>query len=289
MHHNQILAVLRQHGFAEGRLIAFSKSGYRKYYRGHFVVFNAQIFSRRGRVLKTADLDLTLDAEKLNAAARVVGENFFVLEENSPNPFWQPGSTPISRILRDAVWWTRIHPRDEDLFLPLDAGPLRRKRVRLNCSTGRWQNRPAYSVDLWNNPEWESGRNLSGAVVQVLGHSPKGLRPTEKNEVFTAEISKTRGRPVRPVFYHHVGLLEYVWFSHFAAVPAILYDHTVRLLDSVSFTRHRDSAAIHLRQAGEVVGLCWPCYISAPEVLANARRQLNRRFGKNTETGENRR
>jgi hypothetical protein len=89
MHHNQILAVLRQHGFAEGRLIAFSKSGYRKYYRGHFVVFNAQIFSRRGRVLKTADLDLTLDAEKLNAAARVVGENFFVLEENSPNPFWQ--------------------------------------------------------------------------------------------------------------------------------------------------------------------------------------------------------
>jgi hypothetical protein len=151
---------------------------------------------------------------------------------------------------------------------------------------GRWQNRLAYSVDLWNNPEWESGRNLSGAVVQVLGRPPKGLRATVKNEVFTAEISKTRGRPVRPVFYHHAGLLEYVWFSHRAAVPAILYDETIRLLDSVSFTWHRDNSAIHLRQAGEVVGLCWPCDISAPEVLANARRQLNRRFGKNTATGE---
>jgi hypothetical protein len=240
-------------------------------------------------VLKTADLDLTLDAEKLNAAARVVGENFFVLEENSPNPFWQPGSTPMDRVLRDAVWWTRIHPRDEDLFLPLNAGPLRRKRVRLNCSMGRWQNQPAYSVALWDNPEWESGHNLSGAVVQVLGRPPKGLRPTVKNEVFTAEISKTRGRPVRPVFYHRTGLLEYVWFSHRAAVPAILYDETVRLLDSVSFTRHRDSSAIHLRQAGEVVGLFWPCDISAPEVIANARRHLNRRFGENTATGGNRR
>ena len=289
MHHNQILDVLRQHGFAEGRLIAFSKSGYRKYYRSHFVVFNAQIFSRRSRVLKTADLDLTLDAEKLTQAARATGENFFVLEENSPNPFWQPGSTPMDRVLRDAVWWTRIRREDEDLFLPLDAGPLRRKRVRLNCSMGRWQNQPAYSVDLWNNPEWESGRNLSGAVVQVLGRPPKGLRPKVKNEVFTAEISKTRGRPVRPVFYHRTGLLEYVWFSHRAAVPAILYDQTVRLLDSVSFTSHRDNLAIHLRQAGEVVGLFWPCDISAPEVLANARWQLNRRFGENTATGGNRR
>ncbi len=122
-------------------------------------------------------------------------------------------------------WWTRIRREDEDLFLPLDAGPLRRKRVRLNCSIGRWQNQPAYSVDLWDNPEWESGRNLSGAVVQVLGRPPKGLRPTVKNEVFTAEISKTRGRHVRPVFYHRAGLPEYVWFSHRAAVPAILYDH----------------------------------------------------------------
>ena len=142
---------------------------------------------------------------------------------------------------------------------------------------------------LWDNPEWRAVATCQEQSFRSWAVRPRVFRPTMKNEVFTAEISKTRGRPVRPAFYHHAGLLEYVWFSHRAAVPAILYDQTVRLLDSVSFTWHRDSSAIHLRQAGEVVGLFWPCDISAPEVLANARRQLNRRFGENTATGENRR
>src|SRR5208283_1864614 len=67
-------------------------------------------------------------------------------------------------------------PEDEDLFLPMNSGPLEKKRVRLRCSLGRWQNRPAYSVDLWENPEWESRRNMSGPVVQLLGHpfAPRG-------------------------------------------------------------------------------------------------------------------
>jgi hypothetical protein len=89
------------------------------------------------------------------------------------------------------------------------------------------------------------------------------------------------------VFYHRVGLLDYVWFSHGAAVPAILYDHIVRPLDSVRFTKHSNSSAIHLRQAGEVVGLFWPCGISAPEVLSNARRRLFGRFAKSPEAVEN--
>jgi hypothetical protein len=270
MHHNQIIAVLREHGFAEGRLVANSKSGYYKRHRGHFVVFNAQVCNIRDRLLKQADLDLTSDGEKLTQAARAAGENFYVLYENDPRPFWKPGSIPMPRVLRDAVWWTRIHREDEDLFLPMNSGPIERKRGRLRCSLGRWQNRPAYSVDLRDNPAWGSGRNMSGAVVQLLGHPPKGFRPTDENEVFTAEISKTRGRPVRPVFYHRVGLLDYVWFSHGAAIPAILYDHIVRRL------------AIHLRQAGAVVGLFWPCHISAPEVLAHARRRLFGRFAKST-------
>src|ERR1035438_9849642 len=101
MHHNQIIAVLREHGFAEGRLIANSKSGYCKWHRSHFVVFNAQVCSLGGRVLKQADLDLDLDAEKLTAAARAVGENLFVLFENQPSPFWESGSIPMSRVLRD--------------------------------------------------------------------------------------------------------------------------------------------------------------------------------------------
>jgi hypothetical protein len=172
MHHNQIIAVLLKHGFGEGRLIANSKSGYCKRHRSHFVVFNAQVCSLGGRVLKQADLDLTLDGEKLTAAARAVGENLFVLYENDPSPFWKPGTIPVPRVLRDAVWWTRIYREDEDLFLPMNSGPLKRKRGRLRCSQGHWQTRAAYSVDLWENLAWGSGRNLSGAVVQVLGHPP---------------------------------------------------------------------------------------------------------------------
>ena len=68
MHHNQIITVLREHGFAEGRLIANSKSGYCKRHRSHFVVFNAQVCNIRGRLLKQADMDLTLDREKLTQA-----------------------------------------------------------------------------------------------------------------------------------------------------------------------------------------------------------------------------
>jgi len=69
MHHNQIIAVLQEHGFAEGRLIANSKSGYYKRHRSHFAVFNAQVCNIRGRLLKQADLDLTLDGERLTQAS----------------------------------------------------------------------------------------------------------------------------------------------------------------------------------------------------------------------------
>src|SRR5271168_5450085 len=103
MHHNQIIAVLRKHGFAEGRLIANSKSGYCKRHRSYFVVFNAQVCNIRGRLIKQADLDLTLDGEKLTQAARVAGENFYVLFENDPSPFWVRASIPMPRVLLDAV------------------------------------------------------------------------------------------------------------------------------------------------------------------------------------------
>ena len=84
MHHNQIIAVLREHGFAEGRMIANSKSGYCKRHRSHFVVFNAQVCSLRGRLLKQADLDLTLDGEKLTAgSARCGRELLRALREQS--------------------------------------------------------------------------------------------------------------------------------------------------------------------------------------------------------------
>lgn len=265
----EILTVLREHGFWSGRLISHSKSGYRKRYPKHFVVFNSKVFTRRCLVLRTADLDLTLDAERLIAAARAIGENLYVLQEHNPNPFWQPGTTPATQLLSYAVWWTRIHPEDQDQFVPVGSA-RRRRNARLTCATGTWQGQAAYLVDSWNNP----GCSFSGAAVQLCGRPPERLRKVRKWDTFGDEPSKTRGRPTRPLFYQRTGPLEYVWFAHGTAMPTLLYDQNIRPLNAVSFTSHRDSTAIHVRQAGKVVGLIWPCAVAARGVAANAREHL---------------
>ena len=268
------IAVLQSQGFQSGRVIALSKSGYRKVRPKHFVIFNAKVFScRRGMLLKSVDLDLTLDAEQLTAAARVIGENLYVLCENDPTFFWQQNSRPVSQVLQYAIWWTRIRPEDQDTFIAVDSAPRRPNVKRLACTTGTGQGQPAYSVDCWTNPTC-GGCNMSASVVQLQGRPPKNMHIAAKDEVFTAVASVTRGRPTRPMFYHRSGPLEYVWFTHGAALPARLYDGCIRQLAAVTFTIHRETNVMHIRRDGEAIGLIWPCSIAAPEVVASARQKL---------------
>jgi hypothetical protein len=274
----QRVRVLAEHGFQTGRMIAHSKTGYCHRHPKHFAVFNAQIFVHRGQVLHHVDLDLSLDADRLTAAARTIGENLFVLEEMQPHPFYEPGDLPMEQVLRHATWWTRTHPEDEDHFVPVDSKLWKPTRRRLVCSLLTWQGRPAYRVDTWNNPEWHN-RNMVGAAVEFWGSPPKWLRPEiekQQREQFTVEIAASRGRPVHPVFYQRSGLLEYVWFSHGAAFPAVFFDNSVQRLAGVSYTHHRGHQAIHVRQGGELIGRVWPCGIWAPEVDRNARLGLQR-------------
>ena len=274
MTRHAIVAVLRSHGFFSGRMIAQSKTGYRRALPKHFVIFNAKVFTRRGLVLKSADLDLTLDAEQLTAVARAIGENLFVLYENDPAFFWRPGSTPMSTVLQYAIWWTCIRSEDQDTFIAVDASHPRRPRGKpIACTVGTWQGRPAYSVDCWTNPTC-GGCNTSGAVVELRGHPPRNLQVASRDKVISAGMSATRGRATRPMFYHRSGPLEYVWFTHGAALPARLYDCCIRQRASVTFTIHRDTDAIHIRRDGEVIGLIWACGIAAPEVVARARQYL---------------
>ena len=259
--------------------MSHSKTGYCRRNRGHFVVFNAQILSRLGRILKQVDLDLTLDADRLTEAARMADQNLYVFREDNPNFAARLAEKPISAVLREAVWWTKIHPRDEDRFLPLAAGPIWKEAVTLHCSKGTWQGQPAYSVDFWRNTRWESLRNYSGAAVRLLGLPSQGLRFDEDGKTFDgAVISATRGRHVRPIFYQHTRALDYVWFNHGAAVPALLCDRTLRVLGALGFTIHHGSAAIHIWSAGKFAGLVWPSGISDEEVIKKAREQL-RCFG----------
>lgn len=271
----QIVTVMKRHGFFSGRMISSSKTLYCQRHPGHFVVFNSKVFIQRALILRQADLDLTVDAEKLTAAAREVGENIYVLCESHPHVFWEPGSMPMRQVLRSATWWTRIHPEDQDVFAPVDSARRPPKRLRLNCATGLWQGRPAYSVGCWENDEIDN-TNMSGAALEIAGQPPKRIRvrETERGVDLSKPPSTTPGQPVRPVFYQKSGLLEYVWFDCGFATPAALYDQAVRPLGKADFTLHQEHGAIHIRREGQVIGLLWPCFIGAREVADNARRRL---------------
>ena len=274
----RIIRVLAEHGFQTGRMITHSKTAYCHRHPEHFAVFNAQIYIRRQRLLDHVDLDLSLDAERLTAAARAIGENLFVLQEMEPHPLHEPGDLPMPQVLRHAIWWTRTRSQDEDMFLAVDSKLWKPSRQRLVCSRLTWQGRPAYQINVWNNPQWHNS-NMVGAAVQLWGSPPKWLQlepEQQEGEHGTFEIAANRGRPVCPVFYQRSGPLEYVWFSHGVALPAIFFDQSVRRLVGVTYTRHGSHPAIHVRQNGELIGLIWPCGIWAPDVTKNARLRLER-------------
>jgi hypothetical protein len=72
-------------------------------------------------------------------------------------------------------------------------------------------------------------------------------------------------------------MLQFVWFSHGATVPTVLYDNSVGLLDDLTFRCHAGCQAIHVRRDGKFIGLIWPSRIYAPDVVTNAHKQLNAR------------
>ena len=269
----EIITQLRQVGICEGRMVSWSKSRYHKNHPTHFVVYNARIFTRRGQILRQVDLDLTLDAQTLTRVATIIRTNLYVFHESAGQRLAEQESRPILQILRDAVWWTRIRPGDQDVFLPMDSPRRPQSHVCLSCSSGVWSGQPAYSIDLSDDPQW-GGINMLGARATILGSPPAHLRWVDRGHVFGDQPSATRGRPVRPVLCHRAGLLEYIWFTNQIAVPAVLYDLTVSSFHNVRFTWHRDKRSLQVRQAGQVVALVSPACILAPEVIDGARRQL---------------
>jgi hypothetical protein len=75
---------------------------------GTWSVLHNNFFTRQFLASRMVDLDLTLDAPTLTAAAKVLGEDWSVLREGDPHP--QPTSRPLRQVLGNAVWWTCIRP-----------------------------------------------------------------------------------------------------------------------------------------------------------------------------------
>jgi hypothetical protein len=67
-------------GLPHGRIISWSKYGYRAAHPGHFVMFNATI-ARFGEPLWRGDLDLTLDEAAIVELARRLEDTLYVLFE----------------------------------------------------------------------------------------------------------------------------------------------------------------------------------------------------------------
>jgi hypothetical protein len=63
------------------RLISWSKSGYRRQYPTHLVVFNAGAYTADGVEIWWGDLDLTLDEGEIRDLAKRLGEKLFVVHE----------------------------------------------------------------------------------------------------------------------------------------------------------------------------------------------------------------
>jgi hypothetical protein len=66
-------------GFS-GRLISWSKSGYRNKYPDNLVIFNANVATINGKIW-WGDLDVTLDKDKLKQLAIALNETVYVLYE----------------------------------------------------------------------------------------------------------------------------------------------------------------------------------------------------------------
>lgn len=63
-----------------GRMISGSKSGYRRLYPDNFVVFNANLCTKKKKIWY-GDLDLTLDKNALLEIAVEMGETLYVMYE----------------------------------------------------------------------------------------------------------------------------------------------------------------------------------------------------------------
>lgn len=72
--------IFKKYGFHDGRLISFSKSGYRSRFPNHDIIFNANIFTKSGKEFH-GDLDLTVDCHYLQKVCNELGEEMIVVSE----------------------------------------------------------------------------------------------------------------------------------------------------------------------------------------------------------------
>ena len=80
-----------------GRMISGSKSGYHSRHPDNLTVFNACVCTRSAGQLWNGDLDVTRDLSQLQAKARELGEDLYVLWESDGRRFFEDREPDLGR------------------------------------------------------------------------------------------------------------------------------------------------------------------------------------------------
>ena len=102
-YNRDILDLFAKNGLHAGRMVGGSKSGYIDKHPDHFVIFNANVVSKLGKVW-WGDLDLTKDGKKLKAIAQEMSDVLYVLRELDGR-FDKEGD-PVEKLIQRAIWST---------------------------------------------------------------------------------------------------------------------------------------------------------------------------------------
>lgn len=95
---------LKDNGFIMGRMISYSKSGYREKNPNSVCYFNANIFTLNNGKVWYGDLDLTKDAEALKKVASETNQTLFVLREMDGR--FENEELSLKQITKISVWDT---------------------------------------------------------------------------------------------------------------------------------------------------------------------------------------
>jgi hypothetical protein len=178
----------------------------------------------------------------------------------------------LNKVIGEAVWWTQTQPENQNLFLSVDVFLKQRWSNRLRYATGTWQGQSAYAVSSWGNDAIDN-QSLAGSAIELCGFPPNHfvVKDREMDEKYSITPSPRRGRPVRPVFYHRSGPVEYIWFNHGISVSAVLFANTLGKMAGLNFRIHAGTEAIHIRRAGKVIGMLWPNSYTPRHLTESAR------------------
>tara|TARA_Y100000310_G_scaffold246228_1_gene251417 strand:+ start:920 stop:1309 length:390 start_codon:yes stop_codon:yes gene_type:complete len=102
--HEDVVKVFNAFGFYNGRMIAGSKSHYRKEHPDDMIVFNANIIMEGFGKVFFGDINITEDYKILKKIANALNTVLYILTESTAR--FDQENRPIKELIVDSIWNT---------------------------------------------------------------------------------------------------------------------------------------------------------------------------------------